>query len=85
MRLLRKYPLPPILRAHRIHCEHKESAHVGESHERIDVSPLESCMVEAWASMPASIPLYRTSEWEMRAIGFLSGPAVCELNQPGSK
>lgn len=28
-------------------------------------------MVDATGSMPARTPLYRTSEWEMREMGFL--------------
>ena len=32
---------------------------------------MESWMVDAAGSMPAKIPLYRTSEWEMSDIGFL--------------
>lgn len=34
-------------------------------------TPFESWMVDAAGSIPASIPLYRTSECEMRDIGFL--------------
>ena len=34
-------------------------------------SPFESWIVDATGSIPARIPLYRTSEWEMREMGFL--------------
>lgn len=31
---------------------------------------LDSWIVEAWGSIPARIPRYRTSEWEIKEIGF---------------
>ena len=34
-------------------------------------SPLDNCIVDACGSIPARIPRYRTSEWEIKEIGFL--------------
>lgn len=41
-------------------------------------SPLDNWIVDAFGSIPARIPRYRTSEWEMREIGFLCETCVEE-------
>ena len=45
-------------------------------------APLDSWMVEAAGSMPASMPLYRTSEWDMSEIGFLWQTSVSHGEVP---
>ena len=73
--------IPSRLGSHRIHLTRENlsfgTTEGGRAHRRIREwnernSPLDNWIVDATGSMPARIPRYRTSEWEIKEIGFLS-------------
>jgi len=79
--------VPSRLRSHRIHLRREKlSFGTTEADERRHLnpgkdernSPLDNWIVDAWGSIPARMPRYRTSEWEIKEIGFLQNEGVEE-------